>query len=99
MSLLVISHGSGNVGEALDYVTVTLRDPPRDDILEYARTVISQFDGLHANWKVGRGADKTWQLSFMNLAERNRESDAKFEQDLLKVFEDRSLDVQHHWCN
>ncbi|KAG6888058.1 hypothetical protein C0992_009797, partial [Termitomyces sp. T32_za158] len=103
MPPLVISHGSGNIGEALDYVTITLptslRDPPRDDILEYARNVISRINGLHAHWKVGRGADKTRQLSFMNPAERNRESDAKFELDLLKVFEDRSLDVQHHWCN
>ncbi|KAG6896492.1 hypothetical protein C0992_007947 [Termitomyces sp. T32_za158] len=103
MPPLVISHGSGNIGETLDYVTVTLptslRDLPRDDVLEYARQVISQFDGLHVSWKVGRGADKTRQLSFMNPAERNKESDAQFERDILKVFEDRSLDVQHHWCN
>ncbi|KAG6895197.1 hypothetical protein C0992_002623 [Termitomyces sp. T32_za158] len=103
MPPLVISHGSGNIGEALDYVTVTLpttlRDPPRDDVLDYARLVISQFEGIEARWKVGRGADKTRQLSFMNPAERNKDSDSKFEQDILKAFEDRSLDVQHHWSN
>ncbi|KAG6898229.1 hypothetical protein C0992_002243 [Termitomyces sp. T32_za158] len=71
--------GSGNIGEALDYVTVSLpanlRDLLRDDVLDYARQVLSRQEGLDARWKAGRGADKTRQLSFLNPGERDKESD------------------------